>query len=261
VSYQFCHYERREHISIVTINRPEVLNALHGPAHEEMAKVWDAFEADEEAWVAIFTGIGDRAFSAGSDIKAIAEGTYTSPEEGWGGICKRTPTKPVIAAVNGYAVGGGLEAVLACDIVVSAEHAQFGLPELRSVGLLPGDGGIFRLARRIPLNIAMEMVLTGKFISAQEAYRLGLVNHLVPKEKLMDKAIEVANSICENPPIAVRIAKEFILRSLDTPAHKPTTAWDLYDVFDPKILESEDAKSGEGARAFVEKRKPVWKGR
>src|SRR5579875_1808405 len=174
MTFEFIRYEKREHVVTITIDRPEVLNALHPDANEELARAWDAFAADDELRVAILTGAGDRAFSAGNDLKWTARhGMPRLPKGGFGGITARFDLwKPVIAAVNGLALGGGLEIALACDIIVAAEHATFGLPEPR-VGLMAAAGGVHRLPRHIPLKIAMGMILTGKPITASEARRSG----------------------------------------------------------------------------------------
>ncbi|MDP6666338.1 MAG: enoyl-CoA hydratase-related protein [Dehalococcoidia bacterium] len=257
----FSRFERRGHVAIITMDRPQVLNALHRDAHFEMRENWREFEADDDLWVAILTGEGGRAFSAGSDIKSIHDGVYATPPEGWSGLTRRPPTKPVIAAINGYALGGGLEAVLACDLAIAAEHASFGLPELKSTGDLPGDGGLLRIVRQLPPKVAFSMVLTGRFIAAPEALRYGLVSEVVPAERLMERAVELAEEVCGLPPIAVRVAKEFMLRAADLPASPDGAAWDLYDELLPAIRASADYRSGEGPKAFLEKRPPVWIGR
>jgi crotonobetainyl-CoA hydratase/dehydration protein DpgD len=258
---RFSKFEREGHVATVTMDRPEVLNALHTEAHEELAGIWREFEADDDLWVAILTGAGERAFSAGSDIRAIHEKTYEKVAEGWCGMTRRPPSKPIIAAVNGYAVGGGLEAVLACDIAIAADHAQFGLPELRSVGALPGDGGVIRLGRQIPPKVAFDLVLTGRLMDAAEALRHGLVSEVVPADRLSARAMEVAEAVCGLPPIAARVAKEFMWRAQDLPSGTDGAAWDLYDELSPIIRASEDYRSGEGPRAFLEKRDPHWTGR
>ena len=193
MSYEFAKYEKRGHIAYVTINRPEVLNSLHAAAGAELSEIWDDFTEDADAWIAILTGEG-RAFCAGNDLKATAAASRgqaaatqrNRANTGFGGITNRFDLfKPVIAAVNGYAMGGGFEMALASDIIIAAEEARFGLPEPR-VGLIAGAGGVHRLPRQIPLKTAMGMMLTAKPIDAQEAYRLGLVNEVVPLEQLTD---------------------------------------------------------------------------
>jgi len=177
---KFVKYEKRGHLAYVTINRPEVMNALHPPCSLEMDQVWDDFVADKQMWVAIITGAGDKAFSAGNDLKFTAEhpemfrggaGEALRSKGGFAGLTSRFDiTKPIIAAVNGFALGGGFEIALACDLIIAAEHARFGLPEPR-VGLMAAAGGVHRLPRHIPLKIAMGMMLTGRHITAQEAAR------------------------------------------------------------------------------------------
>jgi len=191
MAHNYVLYEKKERIAYVTLNRPEVMNALHPPAHEELWEVWCDFRDDPEVWVAILTGAGERAFFAGNDLKYTAEHSgqprarRLGPPGGFGGITNRFECfKPIIAAVNGYALGGGFEIALACDIIITAEHARFGLPE-PTVGLNAGAGGIHRLPRQIPLKIAMGMLLTGRHITAEEAYRVGLVNEVVPLNDLI----------------------------------------------------------------------------
>jgi enoyl-CoA hydratase/carnithine racemase len=177
----------------------------------------------------------------------------------------REISKPVIAAVNGYCLGGGLEIAMACDIVIAAAHARFGVPEVKNVGAYPGSGGIHRLPRHVPLKVAMQMLLTGEPITAEEACRWGLVSKVVPSTQLMTEAISLADQINARPPVAVRVIKEMVARSLDLPLEYPDDqgrrAWDLDELVGTKLRESEDWKSREGPRAFVEKRQPVWTGR
>src|SRR5256712_3297031 len=183
---EFVRYEKRNRIAYVAINRPEVMNALHPPANEELSRVWDDVAADPEVWVAILTGAGERAFSAGNDLKWTAQhGVPRMPKGGFGGLVARDDLrKPLIAAVNGVALGGGLEIALACDVIVAAEHARLGLPEPR-VGLMAAAGGGHRLPRSGPLKIAMGMMLTGRQIPAAEAVRVRLGNEVVPPAQLM----------------------------------------------------------------------------
>ncbi|MGH7907765.1 MAG: enoyl-CoA hydratase-related protein, partial [Candidatus Binataceae bacterium] len=175
--FKFVKYEKRGHIAYVTLNRPEVMNALHPPASLEGEEIWNDFAADKNLWVAILTGAGERAFSAGNDLKYTAEhGMQPMPKSGFAGITSRYDLdKPIIAAVNGFTMGGGFEIALACDIIIAAEHARMGLPEPR-VGLAAGAGGVNRLPRQVPLKIAMGMMLTAKPITAAEAHRWGVVN-------------------------------------------------------------------------------------
>jgi enoyl-CoA hydratase/carnithine racemase len=194
MEYEYARYEKRDRVAVITINRPEVLNALHPPASAELSAIWDDFAADPDLWVAILTGAGDRAFSAGNDLKYTAAHAGRTAAQGapvkggFGGITARFDlVKPTIAAVNGWAMGGGCEMALACDLIIAAEHARFGLPEPR-VGLFAGAGGVHRLPRQLPLKIAMGMILTGKAIDAQEAARWGLANEVVPAAELMGAA-------------------------------------------------------------------------
>ena len=194
MSYEFVTYEKRDRIATITLNRPEVMNALHLEAHFELKEIWEDFRDDPEVWVAILTGAGERAFCAGNDLKVTAERTASGDDvQGrarppFGRITRDFDCpKPMIAAVNGVAVGGGLEMALACDIIVAADHARFGLPEPR-VGLMAGAGGIHRLARQVPFKLAMGLLMTGRLIQADEAYRIGLVNEVVPLAELMPAA-------------------------------------------------------------------------
>ena len=254
---EFTRYEKRSHIAYVTIDRPEVLNALHPPANEELARVWDDFAADDDAWVAILTGAGERAFSAGNDLKWTAEhGMPRMPHGGFGGIVFRWDVvKPLIAAVNGFALGGGLELALACDIIVAAEHATLGLPEPR-VGLMAAAGGVHRLPRQLPLKIAMGMMLTGKPISAADAARFGLVNQVVPGRELLAAAESWAAAIVECSPLSVQATKQAALGGLGRPLTEAIGA--DYPMVQ-RLFSSTDAV--EGPRAFAEKRKPRWTGR
>src|SRR5215471_14067928 len=180
--YQFCRVEREGRLTIVTLNRPEVLNALHAPAHVELSDVFDHFAADPEQWVAIVTGAGERAFSAGNDLKVTAAGGARPPmpQGGFGGLTSRFGLeKPVIAAVNGVAMGGGFEIALACDVIIASDCATFALPEPK-VGLAAGAGGMQRLSRMIPLKKAMGMMLTGRHVPAKEGYEIGFVTAVVP---------------------------------------------------------------------------------
>lgn len=263
MSYEYVIYEKKGRIAYITINRPEVLNALHYDTNAELSVAFDDFKQDEESWVAIMTGAGTRAFSAGNDLKATAAATAKGgklPEFNervrFGGITSSFMCdKPIIAAVNGIAVGGGFEIALACDLIIAADHARFGLPEPR-VGLVAGAGGMHRLPQQIPLKQAMGMVLTGRQITAQEAYSMGLVNEVVPIVDLMATAERWANDILECSPLSVRLTKAAVLTGLNMPveeamqADRPRLA---------RLLTSEDFI--EGPRAFAEKRKPQWKGR
>src|SRR5437016_1606127 len=254
---EFIKYEKRDHIAFITMNRPEVMNALHPPCHEELDRLFDDFAADSDTWVAILTGAGEKAFSAGNDLKWTTQhGVPTLPKTGFAGITKRFDLdKPLIAAVNGFALGGGFEIALACDLIVAAEHARFGVPEPR-VGLMAAAGGVHRLPRHVPLKVAMGMILTGRPVSAAEAARIGLVNEVVPAGDLLATAERWAREMSECSPLAVQASKQAALQGLGRPVAEAMLAH--YPLVQ-KLFTSEDVV--EGPRAFAEKRKPVWRGR
>ena len=242
----------------VTLNRPHVLNALHPPAHFELARVFDAFARDPQLWIAVVRGAGERGFCSGTDLKELArEGREAYPARGFGGITRRFDLdKPVIAAVNGAALGGGLEIALACDVVVAAEHARFGLPEPK-VGLAAMGGGVHRLARQLPLKLAMELLLTGRLISAQRAKEIGLVNAVAPLARLEAVVDDLLAEMLSCAPLALRAAKQVAYRSLDH-ATLEDALRGAYPAAE-EMLASADAR--EGPRAFAEKRSPRWQGR
>lgn len=258
--YKTLIYEKKENIGLLTINRPEKLNAISNELISELKKLLDEIENDGELRVLIITGAGDKAFVAGADIKELVDrdarlGRRISKErqEVFSRI-ENLPV-PVIAAVNGYALGGGLELALACSIRICSEKAQFGAPEVK-LGIIPGDGGTQRLPRLVGLGRAMEMILTGDFIDAQEAYRIGLVNKVLPQEELMDKAMELAKKIASRPPLAVRFAKEAVNRSQEGDA---ASGFALESYLHALSCTTEDKK--EGVSAFLEKRKGKFKGK
>ena len=255
---EYCRADRDGRLLTVTFTRPEVMNALHAPAHAELDAIWNEFESDPELWVAIVTGAGDRAFCAGNDLKfQAAGGSLTSPPSGFAGITARYDmVKPVIAAVNGVAMGGGFEIALACDLIIASDKAVFALPEPR-VGLAALAGGIHRLPRQIGLKQAMGMLLTGRRVSAEEGLRLGFVNEVVAAADLMATARRWAEQILECAPLSVRASKQAAMRGLDAPSLREAVEG-RYDQMHA-MLKSPDFV--EGPRAFAQKRKPSWTGR
>ena len=258
--YKTLIYEKKENIGLLTINRPDKLNAISNELISELSQLLGEIENDEELRVLIITGAGDKAFVAGADIKELVDrdakiGRRVSRERQE--IFSRIENLqiPVIGAVNGYALGGGLEIALACSIRVCSEKAQFGAPEVK-LGIIPGDGGTQRLPRLVGLGRAMEMILTGDFIDAQEAYRIGLVNKIFPHEELMDGAMGLAQRIVSRPPLAVRYAKEAVNRSQGGDA---VSGFALESYLHALACTTEDKK--EGVSAFLEKRKGEFKGK
>jgi enoyl-CoA hydratase/carnithine racemase len=256
---EFCTIERDGHVLIVTINRPDQRNALHPGANHELGGVFDGFESDPDLWIAILTGAGDKAFCAGADLKAgdltSAEGAAFVPPSGFGGLTSRFDRrKPVIAAVNGFAMGGGFELALACDIVVAAERARFGLSEPR-VGLAALGGGIQRIVREVGPKRAHGLLLTGKQISAREAANWGVVNEVVPDGEVMASAKRWANEILACSPSSV-IATKAVASALDgqTVRQSMDSMFALSEV--KAIFTSPDCH--EGPRAFAERRPPNW---
>jgi enoyl-CoA hydratase/carnithine racemase len=256
-SFRYCRFERDSGIATITIDRPDVLNSLHPDGHAELDRAFDLYAADPELHVAIITGAGDRAFCVGTDLKALAAtGREAYPPGGFAGITKRFDLwKPVIAAINGLCLGGGAEILLACDLAIAAEHAEFGFPE-PLVGLA-ATNGLARLARQVPAKDGMWLVLTGKRIGAEEARRIGLVNEVVPRGEALVRATALARDMLACAPLALQASKQVMLQSVAerdvaSAMHKEYPALQ-------RMLASEDAR--EGPRAFAEKRKPRWQGR
>lgn len=261
--------ERRDGILILTLNRPEVRNALSPQMLVLLAEAWRGYREDETLRCAILTGAGDEDFCAGGDLK-ITMPLMTGarqPEDEWDHRLLADPTaftdailrgfelyKPVIAAVNGRALGGGTEITNACDLRVAAEHAVFGTPEAK-VGLLPGGGSLTRLPRQIPWAKALEMLMIGDPVSAHDAAAMGLVNYVVPRSQLLDKALELAGKLAANGPLAVRKIKEGVMRSSGVPLDR---AYQIENEVSAVVMASKDAR--EGPRAFAEKRKPDFVG-
>lgn len=247
--------ERRGHIELLTINRPEARNAINRATALALSDALDACAADDDVWVVVLTGAGDKAFSAGMDLKAFATGEIPITEQGFGGITKRDFAKPLICAANGSALAGGFEIMISCDMVVAADHAKFGIPEA-SRGLVAGAGGLIRLAKRVPITIALEMALTAEPLDATRAYELGLVNRVVPSDQVLDVAIALAERIAKNAPLAVRTSKSVMKQATDLSEEQ---AWTVSDEAFGMIGRSGDAL--EGAVAFAEKREPNWQGK
>ena len=260
MAYQYVTVEKDGPITTVTLNRPEVMNALHRDAHFELDEVFNDFAADDSQWVAIVTGAGERAFSAGNDLKHQAGGgKMGSPPSGFAGLTSRFDlTKPLIAAVNGVAMGGGFEIALACDLIVASDNAIFALPEPR-VGLAALAGGLHRLPRAIGLKRAMGMILTARRVSAAEGQALGFVNEVVAPGDLMDAAKRWANLIAECSPMSIRASKEAVLKGLDAPSLE--AALKGQNKYEAVAALYASADFVEGPRAFAEHRPPQWKGR
>jgi enoyl-CoA hydratase len=246
--------ERRGHIEVLRINRPEAKNAVNTAVAHGIEEALDDVERDPSVRVVVLTGTGD-VFSAGADLKMVAAGDsrgFTTKRGGFGGIVMRDFPKPIIAAVNGTAVAGGFEIALACDLIVAADSAWFGLFEVKR-GLFAGGGGLIRLPRRVPLALAMEIAIVGSTIDAARAYSVGLVNRVVPAAEVVDTAIGLAEEIAANSPLAVRNTRQMVREAADLTEEQ---AWKRSAELSQEVFASPD--SVEGARAFAEKRPPVW---
>lgn len=249
--------ERHGRVELVRLNREAARNAIDGPTTKALDAIFDELSEDPEVWAVVLTGTGERAFCAGMDLKAFATGQAAdimSSKNGFGGLAARHFPKPLVAAVNGAALAGGCEIVLSCDLVVAAEHAVFGIPEVKR-GLVAAGGGLIRLERLVPRNVALELALTGEPVTATRAYELGLVNRVVPADQVVAEALALAEAICQNAPLAVRASKEIMRRARDLTEKE---AWAMNGELTLPIFTSKDAI--EGATAFAERRDPVWQG-
>jgi crotonobetainyl-CoA hydratase len=253
--------ERQGHILIATINRPEARNAVNAAVHVGLGEALEQAENDPEVRVVILTGAGDQAFCAGADLKALSRGERLTPEDkpqrawGFAGVVQHPISKPMIAAVNGFALGGGTELALSCDLVVAADHAQFGLPEVKR-GIYAAAGGAFRIAQQLPIKVAMEILLTGEPFSAQRALELGFANRVVPLDELMETAIDLANRISVNAPLSVQASKRIAMGISGGAIASDAAFWEANNREGRVVMQSQDAK--EGPLAFAQKRQPVW---
>lgn len=257
--YDFIKTQTDGNILIVTLNRPEVYNAVHRPMHEELEDCWNRFAKAEDLWVAVLTGAGDKAFTAGNDLKYTASsGDWRGlPETGFSGLSSRFDLeKPIIAAVNGFAMGGGFETALSCDIIIASDQAKFALPEVK-VGFFASASGVQRLSRYIGRLAAQELMFSGRTILADEALRLGCVNEVVPHDRLMDRAMEKARELAGVSPSSIKATKR-ILNSMALADGLPESLQYAREV-QMDLARTEDFT--EGVNAFVEKRKPNWKNR
>lgn len=256
-------YDKQGHVAYITLNRPEALNALDLRTHEELAEIWGDFEQDDDLWLGVLTGTGERAFSVGQDLKELVARNQAgaTPSSfgsgggaGWPRLTERfSMSKPLIARVNGLALGGGFELALACDIIVAAEHAQFALPEAQ-LGLIAGAGGVFRLTRQLATKTAMGYLMTGRRMSAERAYELGLVNEVALPGQLDDCVDRWVADVLRSAPLSLRAIKEVAQKSQSLPLHEAFHA--RYEWEERRRVSADCA---EGPRAFVEKRPPRWK--
>ncbi|MFA6577030.1 MAG: crotonase/enoyl-CoA hydratase family protein [Nocardioides sp.] len=254
--------ENRDHVLILTINRPEARNAVDGDVWFLIGDALEKAQDDPDVRAIVLTGAGDLAFSAGLDLRALSTGTLRIPPEmakySFAGFVRHFTSKPTIAAVNGKALGGGSELALACDLIVAVESASFGLPEVKR-GLIAGGGGVFRITETIPHKIALELLLTGEPMSAQDAARWGLVNRVVPDGEALTCALALAAQIAKNAPLAVQASKRLAYRLTDGEPAGEAAMWAANDAEIGVLFASADA--AEGPRAFAEKREPVWQGK
>jgi crotonobetainyl-CoA hydratase len=250
---------RTNHVMVLTINRPQARNSVDSEVCSLIGSAVEEASNDPDIRCLVVTGAGDASFCAGADLKAIARGERMLPEgmEQWSfaGFVRHFTAKPTIAAVNGTALGGGFELAMACDMVVASETATFGLPEVK-LGLLAAAGGAFRIMDHLPRKIALELLTTGAPLSAHEAARWGLVNHVVPAGRALDKALELAASIAGNAPLAVQASKRIAYGVTGNGQNLDRARWDLSNAEVMDVMTSQDAR--EGPRAFAEKRLPVW---
>ncbi|QTJ68602.1 crotonase/enoyl-CoA hydratase family protein [Rhodococcus sp. ZPP] len=255
---------RDNHTLVITIDRPEARNAIDAAVTIAIGDAMAAAEDDRDIRAVVLTGSGDKSFCAGADLKAIARGETIVPEDGpraaWGfaGYVTHHISKPTIAAVNGAALGGGTELVLASDLAVASTTAVFGLPEVKR-GIIAGAGGVFRLPRQIPRKLAYELMFTGDSIDAERALHLGLVNYVVSPDSVLDRALELAHNISANAPLAVQASKRVAQHIIGGNVPSDADAWQLSARERASVRNSDDAK--EGPRAFAEKRAPVWSGK
>ena len=247
--------ERRGRVLVITINRPDQRNAVNAAVAHGIAAAMDELDESAELSVGVLTGAG-KGFSAGMDLKAFVAGESSwAGDRGFAGITQRSSVKPLIAAVEGFAVAGGLEVALSCDLIVASRGARLGIPEVKR-SLVAAAGGLLRLPRVLPRTIAMELALTGEPISAERAYELGLVNRLADPGGALDAALELAETIAANGPLALAASKRILVESADWP---DSEFFARQGEISGAVMASEDAR--EGATAFAEKRAPVWQGR
>lgn len=252
--------DRVDGVAVITLNRPRARNAVNAPLSLALGEALEDIDADPSLHVGVLTGAGP-AFCAGADLKALAAGepitAHGHPDWGFAGLVQHEISKPLIAAVNGFALGGGTEILLACDLAVLSDNASVGFPEVRR-GLFAAAGGLIRMPRQVPTKLVMELALTGEAMSAREALRWGLVNRVVPPERVMAEAMQLAHAIAANAPLAVRASKKMVHRATATGAAWDDEVWRMQEAELTRILASGDAQ--EGTAAFVERRPPAWRG-